>query len=134
MLLINILIILSINLLIGTETKTKNKIILIILLVIGFITLNLTFKTFKNSSLIYIILLFSLGIILTKLFEKYAPINGKIKGSENFKKFRFVVFRIIFPFLITVFQILLLSNTKLQKDILDNNQQKNQQNLIKAIK
>lgn len=133
MLLINILTITSINLLLGIETKIKNQIILIILLIIAFIILNLLFETVEDSFIIYLVLLFSVGIILAKLFEKYAPLNGKIKGSKKFEKFRFIIFRIVFPILITIFQILLLSDTKMQKDILNDDKMKNQQNIIKAV-
>lgn len=84
----------------------------------------------KNSFIIYLVLLFSVGTIFAKLFEKYAPLNDKINGTEKFIKFRFIIFRIISPLLITIFQILLLSDTNIQKDILKDSQQ----NSIKAVK
>lgn len=121
---INILIILCFK-----NSKMFLKIGLIILLTLIFLGINIYLKTFDNPIILFIILIFSSSIIFLNLFLKLSPINDNIDNFKMIKTVRLFIFKIIFPTLITIFQIILINDTNLQTEILST--EKN--NTIKAV-
>ncbi len=121
---INILIILCFK-----NSKTFLKIGLIILLTLIFLGINIYHKTFDNPIILFIILIFSSSIIFLNLFLNLSPINDNIDNFKMIKTVRLFIFKIIFPTLITIFQIILINDTNLQTEILST--EKN--NTIKAV-
>ncbi len=121
---INILIILCFK-----NSKMFLKIGLIILLTLIFLGINIYLKTFDNPIILFIILIFSSSIIFLNLFLKLSPINDNIDNFKMIKTVRLFIFKIIFPTLITIFQIILMNDTNLQTEILST--KKN--NTIKAV-
>ncbi|HAR74537.1 hypothetical protein EGI88_13120 [Empedobacter falsenii] len=105
------------------------KIGLIILLTLIFLGINIYLKTFDNPIILFIILIFSSSIIFLNLFLKLSPINDNIDNFKMIKTVRLFIFKIIFPTLITIFQIILINDTNLQTEILST--EKN--NTIKAV-
>ena len=105
------------------------KIGLIILLTLIFLGINIYLKTFDNPIILFIILIFSSSIIFLNLFLKLSPINDNIDNFKMIKTVRLFIFKIIFPTLITIFQIILMNDTNLQTEILST--KKN--NTIKAV-
>lgn len=110
---INILIILCFK-----NSKTFLKTGLIILLTLIFLGINICHKTFDNPIILFIILIFSSSIIFLNLFLKLSPINDNIDNFKIIKTVRLFIFKIIFPTLITIFQIILMNDTNLQTEIL----------------
>ncbi|GEM_PF-1756112 len=121
---INILIILCFK-----NSKMFLKIGLIILLTLIFLGINIYLKTFDNPIILFIILIFSSSIIFLNLFLKLSPINDNIDNFKMIKTVRLFIFKIIFPTIITIFQIILMNDTNLQTEILST--KKN--NTIKAV-
>ena len=121
---INILIILCFK-----NSKMFLKIGLIILLTLIFLGINIYHKTFDNPIILFIILIFSSSIIFLNLFLNLSPINDNIDNFKMIKTVRLFIFKIIFPTLITIFQIILINDTNLQTEILST--EKN--NTIKAV-
>lgn len=121
---INILIILCFK-----NSKMFLKIGLIILLTLIFLGINIYLKTFDNPIILFIILIFSSSIIFLNLFLKLSLINDNIDNFKMIKTVRLFIFKIIFPTLITIFQIILMNDTNLQTEILST--KKN--NTIKAV-
>ena len=121
---INILIILCFK-----NSKTFLKIGLIILLTLIFLGINIYHKTFDNPIILFIILIFSSSIIFLNLFLNLSPINDNIDNFKMIKTVRLFIFKIIFPTLINIFQIILINETNLQTEILST--EKN--NTIKAV-
>ena len=121
---INILIILCFK-----NSKTFLKIGLIILLTLIFLGINICHKTFDNPIILFIILILSSSIIVLNLFLNLSPINDNIDNFKMIKTVRLFIFKIIFPTLITIFQIILINDTNLQTEILST--EKN--NTIKAV-
>ena len=103
---INILIILCFK-----NSKTFLKIGLIILLTLIFLGINIYHKTFDNPIILFIILIFSSSIIFLNLFLNLSPINDNIDNFKMIKTVRLFIFKIIFPTLITIFQIILINDT-----------------------
>ena len=129
---INILTIISINILIVLSFYKKVTILnlsTILILVIFFVGINFYNKSFTNQIIIFIILLFSISIIILNVFLKLSPINNQVNNFEIIKKIRVLILKIIFPTLITIFQIVLISDSKLQHEILADKKQ----NTIKAV-
>jgi len=91
--------------------------------------INIYLKTFDNPIILFIILIFSSSIIFLNLFLKLSPINDNIDNFKMIKTVRLFIFKIIFPTLITIFQIILMNDTNLQTEILST--KKN--NTIKAV-
>lgn len=128
----NIAIIIILNILIMLCFKNSKmflKIGLIILLTLLFLGINIYHKTFDNPIILFIILIFSSTIIFLILFLKLSPINDNIDNFKMIKTVRLFIFKIIFPTLITIFQIILMNDTNLQTEILST--KKN--NTIKAV-
>lgn len=128
----NIVLIIIINILIilcFKNSKTFLKIGLIILLTLIFYGINIYHKTLDNPILLFIILIFSSSIIFLNLFLKLTPINDNIDNFKMIKTVRLFIFKIIFPTIITIFQITLMNDTNLQTEILST--KKN--NTIKAV-
>ena len=128
----NIAIIIILNILIMLCFKNSKmflKIGLIILLTLLFLGINIYHKTFDNPIILFIILIFSSTIIFLNLFLKLSPINDNIDNFRMIKTVRLFIFKIIFPTLITIFQIILMNDTNLQTEILST--KKN--NTIKAV-
>ena len=128
----NIAIIIILNILIMLCFKNSKmflKIGLIILLTLLFLGINIYHKTFDNPIILFIILIFSSTIIFLILFLKLSPINDNIDNFRMIKTVRLFIFKIIFPTLITIFQIILMNDTNLQTEILST--KKN--NTIKAV-
>ena len=132
MYILNIAIIIILNILIMLCFKNSKmflKIGLIILLTLLFSGINIYHKTFDNPIILFIILIFSSTIIFLNLFLKLSPINDNIDNFRMIKTVRLFIFKIIFPTLITIFQIILMNDTNLQTEILST--KKN--NTIKAV-
>ena len=91
--------------------------------------INIYLKTFDNPIILFIILIFSSSIIFLNLFLKLSPINDNIDNFKMIKTVRLFIFKIIFPTVITIFQIILMNDTNLQTEILST--KKN--NTIKAV-
>ena len=128
----NIALIIIINILIIScfkNSKTLLKTGLITLLTLIFLGINIYHKTFDNPIILFIILIFSSSIIFLNLFLKLSPINDNIDNFKMIKTIRLFIFKIIFPTLITIFQIILMNDTNLQTEILST--KKN--NTIKAV-
>lgn len=128
----NIALIIIINILITLcfkNSKTFLKTGLIILLTLIFLGINIYHKTFDNPIILFIILIFSSSIIFLNLFLKLSPINDNIDNFKMTKTIRLFIFKIIFPTLITIFQIILMNDKNLQTELLST--EKN--NTIKAI-
>lgn len=128
----NIALIIIINILIIScfkNSKTLLKTGLITLLTLIFLGINIYHKTFDNPIILFIILIFSSSIIFLNLFLKLSPINDNIDNFKMIKTIRLFIFKIIFPTLITIFQIILMNDKNLQTELLST--EKN--NTIKAI-
>lgn len=128
----NIAIIIILNVLIilcFKNSKIFLKIGLIILLTLIFLGINIYLKTFDNPIILFIILIFSSSIIFLNLFLKLSPINDNIDNFKMTKTIRLFIFKIIFPTLISIFQIILMNDKNLQTELLST--EKN--NTIKAI-
>lgn len=128
----NTALIIIINILIIScfkNSKTLLKTGLITLLTLIFLGINIYHKTFDNPIILFIILIFSSSIIFLNLFLKLSPINDNIDNFKMIKTIRLFIFKIIFPTLITIFQIILMNDKNLQTELLST--EKN--NTIKAI-